>query len=107
MAQKFFFVCAGLFLLAGAFALGARSVEAQVGFGEVAAAIITASTNSATSVYTTSGDIYAHPGYIQSFQGATPDWSVSGSWVYMGNAISEAPVTSDEQSLGGVKAQYR
>ena len=31
MAKKFMFVCAGILMLAGAFALGARSAEAQIG----------------------------------------------------------------------------
>ena len=30
-AKAFFYVCAGLFLLAGAYAMGARSAQAQVG----------------------------------------------------------------------------
>jgi len=33
MAKKFMFVCAGLFLLAGAFALGSISAGAQTGSG--------------------------------------------------------------------------
>ena len=34
MAKKFFYVCAGLFLLAVAYAIGARSVRAQSGGSE-------------------------------------------------------------------------
>lgn len=39
MAKKFFYVCAGIFLLVGAYALGARSAGAQLG-GEVEGASV-------------------------------------------------------------------
>jgi hypothetical protein len=40
MAKKFFYVCAGLFLLAGAYALGARSAVAQAPGTVVSAGVV-------------------------------------------------------------------
>jgi hypothetical protein len=76
MARKFFFISAGLFLLALSFALGASTTRAQApGLGLVAKLVGTYD-YAVESYCTPSGDIFQH---------------VSGSWRKTSNVFSGAP----------------
>jgi hypothetical protein len=92
MAKKFFYVCAGLFLLAGAYALGARNAVAQAPSNPVVAVF------DASHVITANGDIYS------SSTGAT----CPGTWSICGNVFfGSGPTPNSGQTFGGIKARYR
>lgn len=56
MARKFFYVCAGLFLLVGAYALGAINAGAQGGESTVAGVAVMS--DGSIVVCTVNGDLY-------------------------------------------------
>ncbi len=95
MAKKFFYVCAGLFLLALTYHFGARSAIAQAGatgFGFTADA-------GYLLVMTPNGDVYASGGDYRSVNGI-------GSPYFVGNFWNGATATTP-QSWGQVKDRYR
>jgi hypothetical protein len=69
MAKKFFFVCAGIFMLALAYHLGATSATAQAPSNSVVASFAVGSGGYPLVVVTTNGDIYSNPTYC-----ATQPW---------------------------------
>jgi hypothetical protein len=97
MAKKFFYVCAGLFLLAGAYAMGARSAGAQSGDG--VAGVFSDGCNGMI-VLTSNGDVFVRPNQLCSAP-------FNGPPVYAGNFWSGGPTPTGTQSLGQVKARYR
>ena len=93
MARKFFFVCAGMFLLALSYYFGASTATAQqgtpvVGFTESGFTFF---------VLTPNGDVYRRE---------YDPWSNAGP-TYVGNFWSGAPTPALHQSWGQVKARYR
>ncbi|NOT35528.1 MAG: hypothetical protein HOP12_15390 [Candidatus Eisenbacteria bacterium] len=95
MAKRFFYVCAGLFLLAGAYAMGARNAVAQAPSNPVVgtfSADVCAS-GFASAVVTANGDVYGCAG--------------GGQWVHHGNVFAGGPIPTKQESFGSVKARYR
>jgi hypothetical protein len=95
MARKFFYVCAGILMLAGVFALSAKIVEAQVGDRNVVSLEFAGGGSfSYLIVVTVEGDEYR-----KVIPGGT-------TWEYVGNVFGEA-VGADASSLGDVKSRFR
>lgn len=92
-AKAFFYVCAGLFLLAGAYALGARNASAQSPSNPVVA--IRAD---GYLVVTANGDVYYSVG-------ASPE--NGGVFTHVNNVFSGGPTPAKQESWGQVKARYR
>lgn len=95
MARKFFYVCAGLFLLAGAYALGARSASAQA------------------PVYRPFGMLARADGWVVQLEDGSVYFSSysaissNSPATYVGNFWSSGPVNVEKHSLGELKAKYR
>ena len=90
-ARAFFYVCAGVFLLALSYHLGARNATAQAPGNPVVATFGPDSPNPA--VVTANGDLYQAP-------------TLSLTWVYRGNVFS-GQTPAQQGSFGGLKARYR
>lgn len=97
MAKKFFYVCAGLFLLAGAFALGARSAGAQAGSVVTGMTMVNVGCGAELFVLTSNGDVFRRPYGCGQLTGAT---SFIGN--YWGGATP-----ADGESFGSLKVRYR
>jgi hypothetical protein len=98
-ARAFFYVCAGLFLLALSYHLGARNAGAQAG-SMVTGFVGTGSIGTGQGdffVLTPNGDVYAR--HLMS-NGA------NGELVYVGNFWG-APTPTQQESWGRVKSRYR
>jgi hypothetical protein len=95
MARKFFLVCAGMFLLALSYHLGAGTATAQAPSNSIVAVIGTPRFD--TIVYTANGDVYSSP---SGGLGTSP-------WTQQQNIFSGAPVQSLKQSWGQVKARFQ
>ena len=94
-AKAFLVVCAGLFLLALAYHLGARSAGAEVG-GQIVGFTFTTGSNAA--VITANGDMY---------ECAISGWQVvPGSLISAGNFWSGSPTPAQSISIGQLKAKY-
>ena len=91
-ARVFFFVCAGLFLLALSYHLGAGNARAQAPGNPIAAAFVTSTKCVAIG---SNGDVYTNP-----------DGNADGAWALVGNVFAGATPTRQE-TLGGLKARYR
>ncbi len=95
-ARAFFYVAAGIFLLALSYHLGARNATAQAG-GQVVALESGASAvvGGGTGIHavTSAGDFYELEG-------------ASLQWVYVNNVFSSSTSTVGD-SWGSVKARYR
>jgi len=89
-ARAFFYVCAGLFLLALSYHLGARSATAQAPGNPVVALL---NSDTPITVATANGDIYRSP-------------SPEGPWTRQSNVFG-APTPAQQESFGGLKAKYR
>ena len=87
MAKRFFYVCAGLFLLAGAYALGARNAGAQAPGNSVVAVVNGTCPNYSTVVVTANGDLWGSN-------------QCSGTWTHIGNVFSTVPVEISKASVG-------
>jgi hypothetical protein len=90
MAKRFFYVCAGLFLLALTYHLGARSAGAQAG-GTI---VGVANYGNSPMVVTSGGDVYtSNPG--------------GTAWAYQSNVFGAGPTEGQPESWGAVKDKYR
>lgn len=90
MAKRFFYVCAGIFLLALSYHLGARSAGAQAPGNPVVA---TFGPNSA--VVTANGDIYV----------GNSSWV---NWNRVSNVFTNSsPTPTHPTTFGALKAKYR
>ncbi len=87
MAKKFFYVCAGLFLLVLSYHLGADRASAQAPSNPVV-------TMSDPWIVTANGDIYQL-------------MSSAGDCVRRGNVFSGAATPAKVESWGSVKVRYR
>jgi len=90
-AKAFFVVCAGIFLLALAYHLGAQSAAAQAPGNPVVALFAT------NEVITANGDVYRGSG----------DPCQTSLYVRCGNIFGNGPVPTTHETLGGVKVKYR
>jgi len=100
VAKKFFYVCAGLFLLAGAYAMGARSAGAQAGSQIVGFAVASLNGNH-HYVITSTGDVWYH-----FTDGSSTPYNTAP--LFIGNFWSgTGPVNVQPQSFGQLKARYR
>ena len=97
MARKFFYVCAGLFLLAGAFALGARSVGAQAP-GDIAGYSV-ATGGVYHYVIQSNGDVWAR----YNPNGGTTSFADPPN--YVGNFFG-GPTPAKKMSMGQIKRQF-
>ena len=92
MAKRFFYVCAGLFLLALSYHLGAGSAVAQAPANPIVG--MASPTNGSVTVVTADGTVYGNLGSYN-----TP-FSIVGQ--VFGGAVSTTPRT-----IGSLKARYR
>ena len=93
MARKFFYVCAGLFLLALSYHLGAGTATAQAPGNPVVG--ITSLGVSTYVVVTANGDLYG------------TDNGPGGPWTHKANVFSGGPTPAQHESWGQLKAHYR
>ena len=96
-ARAFFFVCAGLFLLALAYHLGARSAGAQSGSAITGMAL----EGGNMVVLTSTGEVFARSapwGWLSGFQLAPA--------VSLGNFWSGSATPAQSISIGQLKAMY-
>ena len=95
MAKKFFYVTAGMLMLALTYHLGARSATAQAGGSVVGVAAYFYQPGGAGEyvVATSSGDVYRK--------------QTGGQWQYQGNALGAGPTITEQQTWGQVKDKYR
>jgi len=99
MARKFFYVCAGILMLALSFHLGATSATAQ--FGTPVTGVISTSGGGGLVVMTSNGDCY-----VRDFAGGYP-WSGFGpNMASVGNFWSGAPTPTQQGSWGQLKSRY-
>ena len=127
-ARAFFFVCAGLFLLALAYHLGAVNARAQVPGNPIV-------DGDAYGVLTANGDVYKNSGggnpadwisegnvfasagragtvvagdidFCYTADGDFYRYMGAGEWVYCGNLFTTHPTPAQQQTLGQVKARY-
>ena len=98
MARKFFYVCAGLFLLALTYHLGARRAGAQV--SNTVAAIAWDSPASQLVVVNQFGDVWTQ-------DRVTTPWRFAGPLVYVGNLFAGGPTPVQQETWGKLKARYR
>ena len=88
-ARAFFYVCAGIFLLALAYHLGARTATAQVGSSNPVVAV------ESGNVYTANGDVY------------TPTSSFpTPQYVHCCNVFT-GPTPAAQPTWGQLKSRYR
>ena len=94
-ARAFFFVCAGLFLLALSYHLGARSATAQVPGNPVVASI---PGNSAFvgGAITANGDVYT-----------TSISALDHGWTFRANIFAGGATQTQRESFGALKSRYR
>jgi hypothetical protein len=94
MAKRFFYVCAGIFLLALTYHLGARSAGAQAS-GSILGIVGAGGDNSKHwVVLMQNGDTYYTTGTV-------------GPWHPGQNVFSGSPTSGEPQTWGQVKDRYR
>jgi hypothetical protein len=92
MARKFFYICAGMLMLALSYDLGASTAAAQAPGNPVVAVFNT------SSLVTANGDIY---------EGSNSNGAVFLNWTLRTNVFSGGgPTPALHQSWGQVKARY-
>jgi hypothetical protein len=89
-ARAFFYVCAGIFLLALSYHLGAATATAQAPGNPIVTALPTA-------VITANGDVYTIPGNEATFS----------RWSRCGNVFAGGPTPASQATWGQLKASYR
>jgi hypothetical protein len=94
-ARAFFFVCAGLFLLALSYHLGARNAGAQAPGNPVVASIPTTFFPGG-AVITANGDIYA-----------TGISGLDHGWTFKANIFAGGATPVQQETWGRVKRDYR
>jgi hypothetical protein len=96
MARKFFYICAGMFLLALSYHLGASTANAQLGS---AVAGVATFGGQGVMVVTASGETYFRV-CSDPFSGYT------ASFVDVGNFWSGSPTPAQHESWGQLKSRY-
>lgn len=92
-ARAFFFVCAGLFLLAASYHFGARNAGAQAPSNPVVASFYPVGPPYFVIV-TANGDVY----------GAN---STAGPWALLSNVFTGVPTPVQQDTWGALKVRYR
>ena len=105
-AKKFFYVCAGLMMLAIALSVGSSSVEGQSAGDPVVGVVVADAAGSARAIFavTASGNVYKAP-ISNSDCSPRGEPCVTG-WV-MEPGIIGTPVAVDPATMGEVKAKFR
>lgn len=93
-AKAFFYVCAGMFLIALSCHLGARNASAQMG-GTTAVGVSLSNANSGVCALAANGDVYL---------ATDPSLRV---WQLAGNIFAAGPTNVERHSLGQLKARFR
>ena len=99
MARKFFYVCAGMFLLALAYHLGAGTAAAQ--FGQVVSGVAD-TPGYGMIIVTNNGDTFIR---LYNSGGAANGYSASPP-ISMGNFWSGGPTPALHESWGQLKSRY-
>ena len=94
MARKFFYICAGMLLLALSFHIGASMATAQSA-GNPAVALANEGTGGYMLALTANGDLYRAQGFTRTY-----------SFELVGNIFSGAPTPALHESWGQLKARY-
>jgi hypothetical protein len=87
MARKFFYICAGMLMLALSYHFGASTATAQAPSNPIVAADV-------GRAFTANGDVYA-------------DGGGSGVYTRIGNVFGSGPTPALHQTWGQVKARYQ
>ena len=96
MARKFFYVCAGMLMLALSYHLGASTATAQAPSNAVVAAFESGYGGINPSVaITANGDVYDGGAWGQ------------GGWHHVANIFSGGAVPTQHETWGQVKARYQ
>jgi hypothetical protein len=90
MFRKFFYICAGMFLLALSYHFGASTAVAQAPSNPVVASL------GSVMVVTANGDVYH-----------AVDTNGTGPWTLVSNVFGGGPTPALHQSWGQVKARYQ
>ena len=98
-ARAFFYVCAGVFLLALSYHLGARSAGAQAP-GATIAGYTAPGTFGWHYVITQDGSVYGR-------LAGSGDRLSPGVAVFMGNFWGDVPVPAQHETFGALKSRYR
>ena len=95
MAKRFFYVCAGMLLLALSYHLGATTATAQAPSNSVVASWESVyGGNTPSIVVTANGDVYAGGQQGQ------------GPWTHRSNVFAGAPTPALHESWGQLKSRY-
>ena len=94
MAKRFFYACAGLFLLVAAYSFGARNAGAQGGQIIAATHCLNGGGWVLPMAITSTGDVY------RADQNGL-------NWQHVSNVFSGSPTPEIQESWGQVKARYR
>ena len=95
MARKFFYVCAGMLMLALSYHFGASTATAQAPSNPVVASF----GGGFAGVVTANGDVY--------LGGGGANGGVWTNWSPVANVFSGGPTPALHESWGQVKARYR
>ena len=95
MARKFFYVCAGMFLLALSYHLGASTATAQGPGNPVVGFIAYGNAGLAAAAITANGDVYA-----------SNIGGLDHGWVFKQNIFNGGATPSLHESWGQLKARY-
>lgn len=96
VAKRFFHVCAGLLMLAIAYALGVRAAGAQAGFAFAAFAV----DGSHAYILQDNGDVWA-----RYYAGGAPV-VFQGAPIYLGNMWAGGVTPAQSRTFGQVKARF-
>jgi hypothetical protein len=109
-AKRFFYVCAGLFLLVAAYSIGAKKADAQAG-GPFVGLVATESNGVSYLAITASGECYGNVARVDcDGPGSTPYFMDTGrgcvGWTYLGTILN-GTVPAAGSTWSGVKNGYR
>ena len=95
MARKFFYVCAGMLMLAVSYHFGASTATAQAPSNPVVATFSNTVGVYLGGVVTSNGDVYT-----------TSSGYPSGPWIHQSNIFTGGPTQTRQESWGQVKSRY-
>ena len=112
-AKQFFYICAGLLMLAVAYHLGASSVEAQMPSPQFVGIAEDSRHVGGYVALTSNGDLYGFMGSM-GCDGSGPrldndPGNCSGftGWAFMENILSGGPISVEKATVGDMKAKYK
>ena len=95
MARKFFYICAGMLMLALSYHFGASTATAQAPSNSVVGVSIAATQSLFGVIVTANGDVYL------------PGASGPATWYRTSNIFAGSPTPALHESWGQLKARYR